>query len=203
MGSGSNLEANWNDRFVGSLDCKVVFPARPINEGRPPEVVRTRVLSISAIELVVDLSAQPGEAFVANVHQFGKITGTVSGATAHGSVLHIDVSAPERRALVGKVLWLKRHHAHQAKEERTKPRVPQAAKAAYLYAGDREVACSVIDVSLSGVGVQLKEAVFPVGTRLTLGCIPIVVVRIFEGGFGARFLTPVAAADLDQIFLQL
>lgn len=203
MDNGSNQEVHWHDRFVVSLNCRVVFPDRPRNSSEKPELVVTRVLSVSATEMAAELVAQPGEVYVANVQHLGKLAGTVTSATAHASVLEIQANAVERRGLAAKIVWLKRHHKHQAKEERAKSRAPQATRPAFLYSDSEEIACAIKDISLSGVGIRLTDRALSVGTRLAVGTVPIQIVRVFEGGFGARFLSPLNPSNLDQIYVRL
>ena len=63
--------------------------------------------------------------------------------------------------------------------------------------GGRELACEVIDISLSGAG--LRARVKPsIVSPVTLGRMKGRVVRHLEHGFAIEFLTPLARSDLDS-----
>ena len=65
--------------------------------------------------------------------------------------------------------------------------------------GSPAVTARIVDVSRSGVALT-TVAKPAIGENLVVGATPAVVVRLFKGGFAARFPTPLDA-DLDATII--
>ena len=133
-----------------------------------------------------------GARVIAYLDQLGRIEGSIGERGVRGFLLDLDMSPRKRDKLAAQLTWLANKDALALPEDRRHERVVPTTRFTELKLDDgRAYPCRIIDISLSGAGVEIK--VRPaIGTLASVGRIRARVVRHFSEGIGLEFL---AASD--------
>lgn len=185
-------------RFVGSVNGRYTLPSRTVGEPGNPQVIECKAMSLSANEIVLTAPTAPpvGENVVVMLEQLGMIKGHVTRQAGSSFQIAVDATPEQRGKLAAKINWLKKRQVNQASDLRNERRLKPRKSKAFLYVGDAEQDCLLIDMSLSGAAVA--AAVRPaIGTEICVGTIAGKVVRHMDVGFGVQFTSPQSLETLE------
>lgn len=130
----------------------------------------------------------PGERIVAYFDQLGRIEGTVGRIFNGGFAVDIQAGIHRREKLCAQLMWMINKSEMPGIDERRHDRIaPKNGSAELKLAEDIVVACSILDVSISGASIG-TDARPPIGQEVQLGKLRAQVVRHHENGIGLRFL---------------
>lgn len=158
---------------------------------------RTVDVSPGGMKLMCMARPQIGESVVAYIDALGRFSGHVVRVSPEGFSMTINASPHRREMLADKLTWFANRMELNLADQRRHPRIEPIQKfvAMRLGSGD-EMIVTIHDISASGVGVEssYKPAI---GERISIGKIDATVVRYFDGGFAAEFLTPFLIDEVD------
>jgi hypothetical protein len=145
-----------------------------------------------------DAGVQPGERIVAYLNQIGRVEGRVTQIYTRGFAIEMNVPAAKRNKLATQLAWLAHRQALGLPEERRHERIaPRDRYTILRLANGREYTATVIDLSASGVALNV-ECEPPIGARVVVGSTPAEVVRHVNCGIAVQFLTPLPADEFDE-----
>ena len=174
------------------------FPARLLlREGSELRCEVTAIDPDSALFLTAEAVTE-GSPVTDYIEEIGRVDGTVAEPTETGFWVNFSFAENRQPRFIRHLRWLIRRERGLAAAERRHTRYePRNKSARFSLPGGRELACEVIDISLSGAG--LRARVKPsIGSPVTLGRMKGRVVRHLEHGFAIEFLTPLDRSDLDS-----
>jgi hypothetical protein len=174
------------------------LPARLLlREGGELRCEVTAIDPDSALFLTTELVAEASPV-TAYIEEIGRVDGTVAEPAAIGFWVNFSFAENSQPRFIRHLRWLIRRERGLAAAERRHTRYePRNKSARFSLPGGRELACEVIDISLSGAGVRSR--VKPsIGSPVMLGRMKGRVARHLEHGFAIEFLTPLARSDLDS-----
>jgi len=130
--------------------------------------------------------------------ELGRFAGRCLRQTETGFELSMSLPPLKRDKLADQLTWFANRHAVGLPEDRRHERiVPLMRRAMLRLPDDREIIVKILDVSVSGVGIE-TDCQLPLGSRIVVGSTPAVVVRQFEGGFAGEFQKPLAPEAVDE-----
>lgn len=144
-------------------------------------------MSPGGMAVLAPVAGWPGERVIAYIDHVGRLEGTLVRAIPNGFAM--TIAAPERKRdkLAAQLTWLANRHILGLPEDRRHDRiVPQNPCTTLTLPNGRQVACRLIDVSLSGAAVTSEQKP-PVGSLVTLGRVQARVVRIRADGLAVEF----------------
>lgn len=146
-------------------------------------------MSPGNVALRADRVGAPGERVIAYIDQIGRIEGILTRRLEDGFAMTIIASDRKRDKLAAQLTWLANKHELDLPEDRRHERIaPRNPITVVKLPDGRQYQCRIIDLSLSGAGVEI--AVKPaLGTQVTLGTMRGTVVRHFEDGVAIEFAT--------------
>lgn len=174
------------------------LPARlMLREGGELHCEVTAIDPDSALFLTTEVVAEASPV-TAYIEDIGRLDGVVAEPAAMGFWVNFSFTENRQPRFIRHLRWLIRRERGLAAAERRHTRYePRNKSARFSLPGGRELACEVIDISLSGAGVRSR--VKPsIGSPVMLGRMKGRVVRHLENGFAIEFLTPLARSDLDS-----
>lgn len=174
------------------------FPARLLlRAGAELHCEVTAIDPDSALFLTTEVVAE-ATPVTAYIEDIGRVDGLVAEPAAMGFWVNFSFAENRQPRFIRHLRWLIRRERGLAAAERRHTRYePRNTSARFSLPGGREMACEVIDISLSGAGVRSR--VKPsIGSPVMLGHMKGRVVRHLEHGFAIEFLTPLARSDLDS-----
>ncbi|HWA17990.1 MAG TPA: PilZ domain-containing protein [Devosia sp.] len=186
-------------RFIGDVAGNFVFSGREAEDERlRVHACRARSISTSLAVVTTDAEGEVGEAVVLRFDIVGIRRGTIERKLPGGFVIKI---APEHSADVveARIDWLRKNSTGRAENRRIHKRVlPRGPLAKVILDEKRQIACRVVDMSQTGVGVTCKVQL-PIGTLAAVGAVPGKIVRHFDGGFGLEFTEKQDLALLEEL----
>lgn len=174
------------------------LPARLLlREGAELHCEVTAIDPDCALFLTAEVVAEASPV-TAYIEEIGRVDGIVAEPAALGFWVNFSFAENRQPRFIRHLRWLIRRERGLAAAERRHTRYePRNKSARFSLPGGREMACEVIDISLSGAGVRAR--VKPsIGSPVTLGHMKGRVVRHLEHGFAIEFLTPLTRSDLDS-----
>ena len=177
---------------------KVSLLGRYMLKDRREFPCQTLDMSPGGVLLFAPVKADVGERVVVYLDQIGRIEGVVARQIDNGFALSINVPLMKREKLADQLTWLANRSALGMAEDRRHERVtPKNIRTTLIMPDGREYLAKIIDVSLSGVALQV-DAKPPMGTAITVGRTQGRVIRQFEGGVAIEFLRLIAMDKFDQ-----
>jgi hypothetical protein len=149
------------------------------------------VSDMSPGDMNVTCSGRPrlGERIVAYIDHLGRVEGTVARVDGRGFSMAINATDRKREKLAAQLTWLANKHELGLPEDRRHDRlVPRNTRAELTTDEGVQYVCRIIDLSLSGVAVDLDIRP-PIGTPLRFGALRGRVVRHFSEGVAIEFLS--------------
>jgi hypothetical protein len=139
-----------------------------------------------------------GENVVVYLDELGRFAGPCVRLTESGFALLMNLPPQKRDKLAERLTWFANRHCAGMPEDRRHDRViPLMRRAMLRLPDDREIIVKILDISVSGVGVE-TDCQPPIGSRITVGSTPAVVVRHFDGGFACEFQKAFAEGAIDE-----
>ncbi|QGM98478.1 PilZ domain-containing protein [Methylocystis parvus] len=171
---------------------------RSVLESKAEHHCRTIDISPGGMRLMSTAMPQIGENVTVYIDALGRFHGRVVRAAPDSFSMTINASPEKREMLADKLTWFANRIALNLSDQRRHERIEPFQKFALLRLDSGvELIVKIRDLSASGVGV---DSIFspPVGERVSIGKTYGKVVRHFEGGFAAEFLTPFPEHAIDE-----
>lgn len=145
-------------------------------------------------------AGEPGEKVIAYLDHIGRIEGVVTRRLDDGFAMTIIASERKKDKLAAQLTWLANKHELDLPEDRRHERIaPRNPVSVLKLADGRQYQCRIIDLSLSGAGIEI--AVKPaIGVQVTLGSMRGQVVRHFEDGVAIEFAALQTTDSLEREF---
>jgi hypothetical protein len=147
--------------------------------------------------LFAAVKARVGEKVVVYLNDLGRFAGIVARPTRYGFAMTFQLSPRKRDKLADQLTWLMNRHSVNLTDNRRNERiVPLMQMAILRYPSGQERVVRIGDISLDGVNVETD---YPpaIGTQISIGKTPVVVVRHLESGFGGAFTKPFDVGEID------
>ena len=179
---------------------RVKLHGRFMLEDRSEHVCHVYDMSPGNILLLAGRIGEPGERVIAYLDHVGRIEGVVTRTFEDGFAMTVIASERKREKLSAQLTWLANREDLGLPEDRRHERVaPRNPFSAMHMEDGRSYECRIIDLSLSGAGIEID--VRPaIGTQVTLGTMRGTVVRHFEEGIAIEFATLQEPDVLDTQF---
>ncbi|KZL21250.1 PilZ domain protein [Pseudovibrio axinellae] len=171
----SRVDVNVLGRFM--LENRREYPCQVVN------------MSPGGAAFISPVVGKIGERVIAYLDHIGRIEGKIVREIDGGFAMTVNASARKRDKLASVLTWLANKDELNLPEDRRFDRfVPKNPISKIILPDNREYACRIVDVSLSGAA--LKTDVRPaLGTPITLGKMRARIVRHFEDGVAVEFAT--------------
>ncbi|HXY59599.1 MAG TPA: PilZ domain-containing protein [Methylocystis sp.] len=190
--------------FLETLDSRrfqrvaVSLFGRYMLQSRQEFPCQTEEMSPGDMQLVAPIKPTPGEKVVVYLDELGRFAGEAARLTDSGFAMTFSLPAPKRDRLADQLVWFANRNLIGLPEDRRHERIIPMLRRAVLRLDDgNEIIVRIKDVSISGVGLE-TEARPVLGSTVTVGATPAVVVRHFEGGFACEFPTPFPPGAIDE-----
>jgi hypothetical protein len=130
-----------------------------------------------------------GDRVIAYLDHIGRVEGKITRIIDNGFAMTVGATARKRDKLAAQLTWLANRHILDLPEDRRHGRVvPRNPMARLILPNGVNIACRVIDVSLSGAAIAVPPSQLPpVGAAITIGKTPGRVVRHIDDGFAIEF----------------
>ncbi|MEX0840912.1 MAG: PilZ domain-containing protein [Xanthobacteraceae bacterium] len=150
-----------------------------------------RIIDMSPGGLAVQTTGpgKLGERVIAYIDHLGRLEGKITREFEGGFAASISATPRKRDKLAAQLTWLANRNILNLPEDRRHGRiVPRNPTARLILPNGTNIACRVIDMSLSGAAIALApNLVPPVGAAVTVGKTTGRVVRHIEDGFAVEF----------------
>jgi c-di-GMP-binding flagellar brake protein YcgR len=167
-------------------------------EDRREYPCQTQNISPGSLAILTPVVGRVGERIVAYVDHIGRIEGKIVRTFDGGFAMSINATARKKDKLAAKLTWLANRHELNLPEDRRHDRVtPKTPTAVVTLPDGREYRGRIVDVSLTGLALNL-EVKPPIGSPVMIGKIRARVVRHFEEGIAVEFVTQQTVASLEQ-----
>jgi hypothetical protein len=144
-------------------------------------------MSPGGMALIAPVIGTEGERVIAYVDHIGRLEGVIARVFQNGFAMTIGATARKRDKLAAQLTWLANRQLLGLPEDRRHGRiVPRNPNARLIMPNGINIACRVIDVSLSGAAIASDQRP-EVGAMVTIGKTPGRVVRYIEDGFAVEF----------------
>jgi hypothetical protein len=146
-------------------------------------------MSPGGMALLTDNPGRMGERVIAYVDHLGRLEGKITRHFDGGFAMSIGATPRKRDKLAAQLTWLANRQILNLPEDRRHGRIiPRNPMARLILTNGTNVACRVIDMSLSGAAVAITpDQLPPIGALVTLGKTTGRVVRHIEDGFAIEF----------------
>jgi hypothetical protein len=159
---------------------------------------QTVEMSPGDMRLYAPVRAAIGEHVVVYLDEIGRFAGVATRQDDGGFSMSIDVSPRKRDKLADQLTWFANRHDLGVAEDRRHDRiVPLMQRTILRLPSGAEHIVKILDISLSGVGVQTNVKP-PLGSEIVIGSKPTVVVRHFQDGFASQFHNPLPQEEFDE-----
>lgn len=148
-----------------------------------------KVIDMSPGDMRVYCTAFPmiGERIVAYVDHIGRLEGIVSKIAEHGFIISLQATDRKREKLAAQLSWFVNRRDHGTAEDRRHERImPRNASAELMLEDGTTHRCRIIDLSLSGMAVEMDDKP-NIGVAVRIGAIRGRVVRHFQEGIAIEF----------------
>jgi hypothetical protein len=159
------------------LENRQEYPCRIIN------------MSPGGAAIMADAPGKVGERVIAYVDHLGRLEGRITREFDGGFAMSISATPRKRDKLAAQLTWLANRQILNLPEDRRHGRItPRNPRARLILPNGTNIACRVIDISLSGAAISVPpEQVPPIGSAVTVGKTPGRVVRHIDDGFAIEF----------------
>jgi hypothetical protein len=179
----------WSEERRRHQRVRVDLLGRLMLENRLEYPCQITDMSPGGMALIADTPARMGERVIAYVDHLGRLEGKVTRQFEGGFAIAIGATPRKRDKLAAQLTWLANRQILNLPEDRRHGRiVPRNPRARLILPNGTNVACRVIDMSLSGAAVAFPaDECPPIGSPVTLGKTTGRVVRHIEEGFAVEF----------------
>jgi hypothetical protein len=177
---------------------QIDLSGRYMLESKDEHHCRTVDISPGGIRITSAVQPRIEERVVVYIDALGRFVGNVVRIHSDGFSMTIQTSAKRREMLADKLTWFANRITLDLDDQRRHERFEPFQKFAILrFADGNEHIIKIRDLSASGVSAKLSRLP-KIGEQVMIGRAPAVVVRQFDGGFAAEFLTPFAVGEIDE-----
>jgi hypothetical protein len=158
-------------------------------------------MSPGGLRVAGPVNGKIGERVVLYFEDFGRLEGIIVRFMPDGFAIAMTLPVSKRERIADLLTWMiNQDAADDASNRRHRRITPKQTEASLLLPHGRVVAVKIVDVSISGVGLQ-TEATPALGTRVDIGKRSGKIVRLFKGGLAIEFsrLIPIDEFDEDII----
>ena len=167
------VRVNLQGRYM--LADRSEFPCQVVN------------ISPGGIALIAPVSGAVGDRVIAYVDHLGRLEGKIARQLQNGFAMTIAATPRKRDMLAAQLTWLANRSILNLPEDRRHGRfVPKITDARLILPNGTNVGVRLLDLSLSGAGIG-TPARPEIGSHVTIGKIPGLVVRHLEQGFAIEF----------------
>ena len=168
---------------------RVDLLGRMMMENRQEYPCRIVNMSPGGAAIMANAPRTLGERVIAYVDHLGRLEGKITREFDGGFAMSIGATPRKREKLAAQLTWLANRQILNLPEDRRHGRiVPRNPMARLILPNGVNIACRVIDVSLSGAAIAVPPAQLPpVGAAVTIGKTPGRVVRHIDDGFAVEF----------------
>ena len=144
-------------------------------------------MSPGGIAMLAPVCGVPGDRVVSYIDHLGRLEGAIARLIPNGFAMTISATRGKRDKLAAQLTWLANRHLLSSQEDRRHDRItPLQPETQLILPNGTNVACRIIDLSLSGAGIASPNRPL-IGAVVTLGKIPARVVRHLDEGFAVEF----------------
>jgi hypothetical protein len=144
-------------------------------------------MSPGGMALVAPIGGRIGERVVAYIDHLGRLEGKITRHLPNGFAMTISATPRKRDKLAAQLTWLANRQILSLPEDRRHGRiVPRNPLGRLILPNGLNVACRVIDMSLSGAAIGTDHRP-PMGAIVTIGKVQGRVVRYIDNGFAIEF----------------
>jgi hypothetical protein len=177
--------------------AKVTLRGRYMLADRREYVCQSIDISAGGIAILGAIKGGIGERVVAYFDKIGRVEGMVVRHFDKCFVIELSASALKRERLDLRIGWIVKREAGLVSDGRRHERVPLYKWRTNLRTADgQDNIAHIVDLSISGAAINVNAAP-PLGSNVTIGDRPAVVVRHFPGGVAVIFKEPLADRDLE------
>ena len=158
-------------------------------ENRQEYACRIVNMSPGGAAVMAETPGKVGERVIAYVDHLGRLEGKITREFQGGFAMSIGATPRKREKLAAQLTWLANRQILNLPEGRRHGRiVPRNPMARLILPNGTNIACRIIDVSLSGAAVAVPPSQLPpVGAAVTIGKTAGRVVRHIDDGFAIEF----------------
>ncbi len=176
----------------------VALFGRYMLESKSEYPCQTVQMSPGDMWLFAPVKPQIGEKVIVYLDELGRFAGVTIRQDTTGFAISMNLPALKRDKLADQLTWFANRHDIGLPEDRRHERIVPLMRRANLKLPDgRELIVKLIDISVSGVGVE-TDTLPPLGTHVVIGSTPVTVVRHFPGGFAGEFPRPFSPGQIDK-----
>jgi hypothetical protein len=159
------------------LESRQEYPCRIVN------------MSPGGAAVMADAPGKLGERVIAYIDHLGRLEGKITREFEGGFAMSIGATPRKREKLAAQLTWLANRQILNLPEDRRHGRiVPRNPMARLILPNGTNIACRVIDISLSGAAIAVPPSQLPpLGVAVTVGKTPGRVVRHIDDGFAIEF----------------
>jgi hypothetical protein len=169
------------------LDGRFMLPSK--------EEHSCKVVDMSTEEMLISCSVTPaiGDQAIVYIAELGRFEGKVKRQEENGFFLGLSLTEHKRGKLADQLLWFANCQALALKDNRRHKRfVPLNQLTTVRFSNGKECMARINDISASGVALEVNltvtsRVIVLVGSNVLVGKKSAKVIRIFDGGFVARF----------------
>jgi hypothetical protein len=144
-------------------------------------------MSPGGMALIAPVAGAQGERVIAYVDHLGRLEGKIARLFQNGFAMTVSATSRKRDKLAAQLTWLANRHLLDSPEDRRHGRFsPKITAARLIMPNGVNLACRIIDMSLSGAGIASDQRP-TIGALVTLGKVQGRVVRHIEEGFAIEF----------------
>ena len=180
---------------------KASIAGRYMLESKQEYPCQTIDMSPGGLRVGAPVKGRVGERVVFYFEDFGRLEGSIVRTTGDGFAVELNLAPNKRERLADLLTWMiNREEEDDDANRRHKRIVPKQRETGLIVNGGREIPVRIVDVSVSGVGLQAEELP-EIGARVELGRRAGKVVRHFKGGLAVEFqrLIPIEEFDEDIV----
>ena len=162
---------------------------RMMLEDRQEYTCRIVNMSPGGAAIMADAVGKVGSRVIAYVDPLGRLEGKITRVFDGGFAMSIGATPRKREKLAAQLTWLANRQILNLPEDRRHGRiVPRNPMSRLILPNGVNIACRIIDVSLSGAAIAVPPAQLPpVGAAVTIGKTQGRVVRHIDDGFAIEF----------------
>jgi hypothetical protein len=155
-------------------------------------------ISPASLLLAAPEPAAIGQTAIVYLDDLGRFAGPVVETAPWGFLMVFDRPASKLDKLVDQITWYANSHLFGDRSLRRHERVTPLRQRSILYLPpDQSHLVKILNVSATGVAIEMT--VRPaIGASVIVGNTPATIVRHFDGGLAAKFLTPFKEGEVDE-----
>lgn len=165
------------------------------------EELRGSVLDISAggISVATETKVEMGAPIIIYVDEIGRVEGQVVRIHDQGFAVQFNVPQVKREKIVETLTVLTNKDKLEGEDMRRHERVKSEGSTRIVLPDGREIACRILDLSLSGVSLETRATPL-IGEEVMVGRMRGRVARIHERGIAIEFVdVPQRGSLADQL----